>query len=109
MPLGRYVQKPRMTAYTSFKLSTKADRLPLPQVDFRNLDTGAFISNIISQGDHETDLYLTFYLQWPYPKIQEGSEEAKKTSNQLWEQARKVVQHTIDAAREMKSKGELKH
>lgn len=77
------------------------------KVDFRNLDTGAFINNTISQGDHETDLYLTFYFQWPYPKIEEGSEEAKKTSNQLWEQARKTVQHTIEVAREMKSKGEL--
>lgn len=107
MLLGRYFQNLKTTACTSFLLCTKANRLPLPQVDFRNLDTGAFINNTISQGDHETDLYLTFYFQWPYPKIEEGSEEAKKTSNQLWEQARKTVQHTIDVAREMKSKGEL--
>ncbi|KAF6217767.1 hypothetical protein HO133_006594 [Letharia lupina] len=79
------------------------------KVDFRNLDTGAFINNTISQGKDETDLYLTFYFEWPYPKIEEGSEEAKKTSDQLWEQARKTVQHTIDVAREMKGKGELKH
>ena len=81
----------------------------LAKVDFRNLDTGSFINNTISQGKDETDLYLTFYFEWQYPKMQEGSEEAKKTSDQLWEQARKTVQHTIDVAREMKNKGELKH
>ena len=89
-------------------LSTQADRSPLPQVDFRNLDSGAFINNTISQGKDETDLYLTFYFEWPYPKIQEGSGEAKKLSDQLWQQAKKTVQHTIDVAREMKVKGELK-
>ncbi len=81
----------------------------LSQVDFRNLDTGAFINNTVSQGKDETDLYLTFYFEWPYPKIEEGSAEAKKLSDQLWQQARKTVQHSIDVAREMKSKGELKH
>lgn len=81
----------------------------LAKVDFRNLDTGSFINNTISQGKDETDLYLTFYFEWQHPKMQEGSEEAKKTLDQLWEQARKTVQHTIDVAREMKNKGELKH
>lgn len=79
------------------------------KVDFRNQDTGASINNTVSQGKDETDLYLTFYFEWPYPKMEEGSEEAKKTSDQLWQQARTAVQHTIDVAREMKSKGELKH
>lgn len=90
-------------------LSAQADRICFSQVDFHNSDTGAFINNTISQGKDETDLYLTFYFEWPYPNIKEGSEEAKKTSAQLWEQARKSVQHTIDVAKEMKSKGELKH
>ncbi|KAM0799765.1 hypothetical protein BDR22DRAFT_806865 [Usnea florida] len=79
------------------------------KVDFRNLDSGGFISNLISQGKDETDLYLTYYFEWPYPKVEDGSEEAKKLSEQLWDTARKTVQHSIDVAREMKSKGELKH
>lgn len=99
---------PCIPVCTSFMQSWQADRSPLPQVDFRNLDSGAFINNTISQGMDETDLYLTFYFEWPYPKIQEGSEEAKKLSDQLWNQARTTVQHTIDVAREMKRKGELK-
>ena len=109
MHLGRYVHGPKLAACTRFMRSTQADRPRLPQVDFRNLDTGAFINNTISQGKDETDLYLTFYFEWPYPKIEEGSEEAKKTSDQLWQGAKEVVQHTIDVAREMKTKGELKH
>lgn len=109
MHLGRYVDEPKLAACTSFMLSTQADRPRLPQVDFRNLDTGAFINNTISQGKDETDLHLTFYFEWPYPRIEEGGEEAKKMSDQLWQQARTTVQHTIDVAREMKSKGELKH
>ena len=109
MRLGRSVHDPNLAARTSSLLSTPADSSRFPQVDFRNLDTGGFISNVISQGKDETDLYLTFYFEWPYPKVEEGSEEAKKLSDQLWEMARKTVQHTIDVTREMKSKGELKH
>lgn len=105
---GRYIHS---TAQANPPIqSTQADLSPSsPQVDFRNQDTGAFINNTISQGKDETDLYLTFYFEWPYPKMEEGSEEGKKTSDQLWQQARTAVQHTIDVAREMKSKGELKH
>ena len=98
-----------MISRTSSLPSTLADSPRFPQVDFRNLDSGGFISNSISQGKDETDLYLTYYFEWPYPKVEEGTEEAKKLSDQLWEMARKTVQHTVDVSREMKSKGELKH
>ena len=109
MHLGRYVRELKLATSTRLILSAQADCICFSQVDFHNIDTGAFINNTVSQGKDETDLYLTFYFEWPYPNIEEGSEEAKKTSDQLWEQARKTVQHTIDVAREMKSKGELKH
>ena len=101
--------RPDLAARTSSLPSTLADSPRYPQVDFRNLDSGGFISNLISQGKDETDLYLTYYFEWPYPKVEDGSEEAKKLSEQLWDTARKTVQHSIDVAREMKSKGELKH
>lgn len=77
------------------------------KADFRNLSSGAFINNTISQGKDKTDLYLTFYFEWPYPNIAEGSEEAKKISNQMWGMAKTTVQHTIDYAREMKKDGKL--
>ena len=51
----------------------KTDMRSPAQVDFYNLNSGAFINNTISQGEDETDLYLTFYFEWPYPDMQEGS------------------------------------
>jgi len=61
----------------------------------------------VSQGKDETDLYLTFYFEWKYPNIKEGSKEEKETSDQLWGMAGKTVQHTIDYARNMAREGKL--
>ncbi|MCJ1273522.1 hypothetical protein MMC21_001315 [Puttea exsequens] len=77
------------------------------KVDFYNKDSGAFINNTISQGENETDLYLSFYFEWPYPNIEAGSKEEKETSDRLWEMAKKTVQGTIDHVREAAKKGEL--
>lgn len=77
------------------------------QIDFYNRTTGAFVNNTVSQGKDETDLYLTFYFEWPYPNLEEGSTEAKETEKKLWGMAREVVQHTIDVAREMARDGKL--
>ena len=41
--------------------------------------------------------------------MEEGSEEAKKKLDQLWEHARDTVHYTVNAANEMKSRGELTH
>ncbi len=79
----------------------------LGQVDFYNLDSGAFINNTVSQGKDETDLYLTFYFEWPYPKLEEGSEETKKMGEVLWGMAKQTVQHTIDYARDLAREGKL--
>ena len=76
-------------------------------MDFVNADTGAFINNTVSQGKDETDLYLTFYFEWPYPDLDEGSTKAKEISEQLWELARETVQHTIDYARDRAKEGKL--
>lgn len=77
------------------------------QIDFYNLNSGAFINNTISQGKDETDLYLTFYFEWPYPDMQEGSKEAKEMLDKLWGMAKKTVQHTIDYARDMAKEAKL--
>lgn len=77
------------------------------KADFKNLDSGAFISNIVSQGQNETDLYLSFYFEWPFPNIEAGSKEEKETSDRLWKMAKETVQHTIDHARSMVKEGKL--
>ena len=92
---------------SSPSLVAMADCFLLLQVDFYNLDSGAFINNTVSQGKDEKDLYLTFYFEWPYPHIQEGSDEVNKLSDQLWAGAKEVVQHTIDVARDMAKEGKL--
>lgn len=79
----------------------------IQQADF-HMETGNFVNNTISQGKDETDLYLTFYFEWRYPKMEAGSQEAKDTEKQVWDMARKTVQQTIDHAREMKRDGKLK-
>ncbi|KAL6718148.1 hypothetical protein ACLMJK_004235 [Lecanora helva] len=77
------------------------------KVDFHNTDSGAFINNTVSQGKDETDLYLTFYFEWPYPNMTEGSKEVQEMSEQLWEMVKKTVQHTIDYARDLAKEGKL--
>ena len=75
------------------------------QADFRNLDSGAFISNIVSQGQDEKDLHLTFYFEWPFPKLEAGSKEEKDTSDRLWGLAKESVQATIDHTRKLVKEG----
>lgn len=70
-------------------------------------EDSAYIENIVSRGKDETDLYLTFYFEWTLPKIEEGSEEAQKRSNELWDMARGAVEHTVDVARQLVKKGEV--
>ena len=77
------------------------------KVDFYNVDTGAFINNTVSKGENEEELYLTFYFEWPYPKMEDGSREMTETEEKLWGMARETVQHTIDYARGLVREGKL--
>lgn len=52
-----------------------ADSL-LPQVDFEMVDLGSAFANIISSGDGESDLYLTYTVSENLPHLQEGDPEA---------------------------------
>ena len=76
-------------------------------MDFRNLDSGAFISNVVSQGQDVRDLYLTFYFEWPFPNIEAGSAEEKETSDKLWAVAKESVQSTIDHTRTLVKDGKI--
>lgn len=68
----------------------------------------SFISNLVSQGKDETDLYLTFYFEWTFPDVEEGSEESNKIAQQLSGVTKDVVQETIDIARKLVKDGEIK-
>lgn len=69
---------------------------------------GTFVSNIISQGEDVTDLYLTFYFERIYPNMEDDSEEANKASEQLCALAREAVSETVVVARKMVTEGEIK-
>lgn len=71
-------------------------------------NNGSFISNLVSQGKDETDLYLTFYFEWNLPEVEEGSEEAKRAVSQRWAMVREVVQETIDIGRKLVKDGKIK-
>jgi DNA topoisomerase IA len=78
-------------------------------VDFQARGSnGSFISNLVSQGKDEQDLYLTFYFEWTLPEIEAGSEEEKNVISQRWEMVKEVVQETIDIGREMVKDGKIK-
>ena len=98
---------PPLPTYLTVVFRTRRLIRVLGQVDFYNLDSGAFINNTISQGKDETDLYLTFYFEWPYPKLEEGSADTQKTEETLWAMAGQTVQHTIDYARDLAREGKL--
>ena len=70
-------------------------------------DTGTAISNIISNGANETDLYLTFTFSWNFPEIVEGSEEAAAKAKMFAQTARQVVPHTVAQIREMVKEGTI--
>lgn len=53
------------------------------------------------------DLNLTFYFEWQYPKLEEGSTETQEMEERLWGMARHTVQHTIDYARDLAREGKL--
>ena len=61
----------------------------------------------MSQGKDEKDLYLTFYFEWPFPKVEAGSSEEKETSDKLWAMAKESVQATIDHTRLLVQEGKI--
>lgn len=69
--------------------------------------TETFISNIISTGDGESDLYLTFSFVWDMPDIQEGSDAAKAKQAQFENGAGAAVQQSVNEIRALVQAGEL--
>lgn len=77
------------------------------RADFQMVGTETFISNIISTGDGESDLYLTFSFVWDMPNIQEGSDAAKEKQAQFENGAGAAVQQSVNEIRALVQAGEL--
>ena len=70
-------------------------------------ELGNAVSNIVSVGENETDLYLTFTFTWNFPNIAEGSTEAAEKEKMMVGMAQEVVPHTIEQIRMMVKEGSI--
>ena len=62
-------------------------------------DVGTTISNIVSVGKTESDVYLTFVYAWNFANILEGSEEAVTKEKELRNGAQVTIPLTIEQLR----------
>ncbi|EUC46829.1 hypothetical protein COCMIDRAFT_4118 [Bipolaris oryzae ATCC 44560] len=78
-------------------------------VDFEQED-GSHVRNIISDGASGgvEDLHMTYVFEFRLPNVQEGTEEAEKELARLKGMAKKAVDSSIDAIREMVKDGRIK-
>ncbi|KNG52320.1 DUF1857-domain-containing protein [Stemphylium lycopersici] len=78
-------------------------------VDFEQED-GSHIRNIISDGPSGDvdDLHMTYAFEFRLPNVKEGTEEADKEMQKLKGMAKKAVEMSIDAIREMVKDGRIK-
>ena len=71
------------------------------------MGSGSFITNTISHGENENELYLTFTFEWNFPDIEHGSKLAEEKYAQLKAQSAIVVPRTIEVIREWVRNGNL--
>ena len=65
------------------------------------------VLNIVSSGEGESDLYLTFTFEWEHDDIEAGSEQAREKQKQYQTMAPKAVGGTLAAIRKMVKEGKL--
>ena len=78
------------------------------QADFQQVDHGSFISNIISDGKSESDLFLTFTFSWNFPDVEEGTSEATEKIQQVTQMAEASTTTTVSEIRDLVQKGVIK-
>lgn len=78
------------------------------QADFHMVDFGNYISNIISAGDGESDLYLTFTFALNFPEIEEGTPEAEARAQQVAGAAKGATTSSINEIRTLVQTGAIK-
>ncbi|KAI4615546.1 uncharacterized protein J4E88_000407 [Alternaria novae-zelandiae] len=78
-------------------------------VDFEQED-GTHIRNIVSDGPSGEieDLNMTYMFEFVVPHVQEGTPEAEKEIQKFKGMAKKAVESSIDAIREMVKDGRIK-
>ncbi|GAA94353.1 uncharacterized protein L969DRAFT_53097 [Mixia osmundae IAM 14324] len=77
------------------------------RADFLMVGKGSQISNIITPGSGESDLYLTYTFSFNEPTIEPGTPEAEAKLKQYTEQAKGVVPRSVDEIRDMVKQGKI--
>jgi hypothetical protein len=77
------------------------------QADFHIVEKGVEVSNMISVGASDEELYITFSFGWEYPGVVEGSPEAEEKEEGMRRIGRTAVRKTIDIIRQMVVEGKL--
>ncbi|PSS36797.1 hypothetical protein PHLCEN_2v1341 [Hermanssonia centrifuga] len=75
------------------------------KADFFTPDNGTTVSNIISFGEDDSELYLTFAFNMNFPQFEEGSEQADAQTKKLWQSSQGAAARTVDQLREMLEEG----
>lgn len=65
------------------------------------------ITNILSRGAEEADIYMVSTYEWHHPEVEEGSDEHKKLTEYYWQMSSETVKHTVDIAKQMSREGKL--
>lgn len=73
------------------------------------IDSGSFVTNTISTGAGENELFLTFTFQWVFPdgQFEPGTKAYEEKFAELVKQAAQVVPHTVEVIREWAKEGQL--
>lgn len=74
---------------------------------FEMVGTNGKVLNIVSQGQSETDLYMTFTFEWDHPEIEAESKEELDMQKQHQATAPKAVGGTVAVIRKMVTEGGL--
>jgi len=74
---------------------------------FATVGSASRVLNIVSTGEKESDLYLTFTFEWDHPEIEAGSEVAAAKQKGYQTMAPRGVSGTLAQIRKMVAEGQL--
>ncbi|GAM39880.1 hypothetical protein TCE0_034r11785 [Talaromyces pinophilus] len=76
-------------------------------VSFTIPSTGTLITNILSRGAEEADIYMVSTYEWHHPYVEEGSDEHEMLTDYYWKMSSETVKHTVDIAKQLSREGKI--
>jgi predicted SnoaL-like aldol condensation-catalyzing enzyme len=65
------------------------------------------ITNILSRGAEEADIYMVSTYEWHHPDVEEGSDEHEMLTDYYWKMSSETVKHTVDIAKQLSREGKI--